>query len=312
MSDSYYITEQDGENLSFNYSYKQTFFHDVKGNRGLPEYAVIAQFMAESEENRVAILETLLFVQKFAFASTPQIEAMLKRKGIAVDTKELLNKCVQEYLLNYFIISKFDLGEIPEDAFKVYCLDTRATFILSHFSTADVVSWFSTDNFRCIELVTKYMATGSFYTELLDANKNSMKEFTPLFNVNIGRRMMRFSAMFSLVNGYTPLNYVFEVVRSYDLPGPWQKKVSEQVSIFDQEKCWHRYFDIKPCYVFLVENDEQGLEVSEIFYRLTGNKDFLILTDDMLKEGLMLTPLLAYDPESKDFVLGDKICYSKA
>lgn len=311
MSEKYYITEDDGENLSFNYSYKTIFYHDIKGNRGLPEYAVIEKFVTEPENMKAAILETLLFIQKFQFASISQIRTMLERKEIAIDAQELLDKCVQEFMLNYFIIARYDLGEIPEDAFKVYCLDTRAVFILSHFSTVDMVSWLTSDNIRCVELVTKYMATGKFFTELYAANKDALRDFTPVFNANIGRRMMRFSASFKLVNGYTPLNYIFEVVRSYDLPGPWQKKVSEQMSVFDQEKCWHRYFDIKPYYVFMTENEEQALETAEIFYRLTENRNFLLLLDSMVTENLKTTALLAYDPDTRELVSGDKICFSK-
>lgn len=298
-----YVTNKEGETLSFNYSYKQTFYHDVKGNRGLPEYAVITAYMNEPEHIRQAILEILIFIKKFEFVSVKQLRTMLEGKGIAnVDLDLVLEKCVEAYLLNYFIISQYDMGETPDDAFRVYCLDTRALFILSHFSTVDTISWFSTDNLRCIELVTKYLATAEFYQQLQKYPKYELSNFAPLFNANIGKRMIRYSAAFTVMHGYTPLNYIFEVVRSYDLPGPWQKKVSEQVAVFDTERCWRKYYDTKPYYLFLAEDVEQGREVAEIFHRITGNDAFQIITDDVFSKGLQDSPIYTYDLDSRKLV----------
>ena len=61
----------------------------------------------------------------------------------------------------------------------------------------------------------------------------------------------------------------------------------------------------------MTENEEQALETAEIFYRLTENRNFLLLLDSMVTENLKTTALLAYDPDTRELVSGDKICFSK-
>lgn len=298
MSDTY-INQKDGKVLSFNYDFVQTFYHDIRSGRGMPEYAVVAEYMEEPPENRAAILEVLLFLKRFAFATVDHIETMMRLKGCNVDLPALLNKCVEKYYLNFFTISKYDIGEVPDDAFRVYCLDSRAIYILTHFSSVDSISWFTTDNIRSIELVTKYLATGEFYQNLSEKRPESVKDFYPLYDATIGKRMIRFSGTFTCMNGYTPLDYIFEVVRSYDLPGPWQKKVSEQIAPFD-ERFWQKYYDTKPMYLFLTENLEQGREAAEIFFRITSNSNFLVTTDAAIRDGSL--GVWEFNPDTKTLV----------
>lgn len=298
-----YVTQEEGRKLSFNYSYKQTFLHDPRRNHGMPEYVVVSDFMKCNDTVRQAGLEILLYLRKFCFASRDMLLTMLQLKGLDTGLLDgLLEDYTDRYLLNYFTISQYDMGEVPDDAFRVYCLDSSAIFVLTHFSTTDSVSWLSSDNVRSIELVTKYLATGMFYQQLASGHANTLKEYSPLFDASIGKRMMRFSAKITVMNGFTPIHYLLDTVRDYDLPGPWTKRCSEQLSVFIQNNHWQRYYDTEPNYLLLCENVEQGREAAEIFCRLTQNKDFRIVTDEVLSAGLKGGALYRYDETTKQLV----------
>lgn len=278
-----YVTEQEGKSLSFNYSYKQCFFRDPKRNHGMPEYVVVSDFMKEDDDHRRVGLEVLLYLRQFCFATHDMLAEMLAVKRLPVNLlDDLLESYVEKYLINFFALVEFDAGELPEDAFRIYCLDSGGIHVLTHFSTYDAVSWLSSDNIRGVELVNKYLVTGLFANTLMKNKGKSLTSFIPVFDASIGRRTIRLSATFTMMNGYTPWNYLFEVVRDYDLPGGWIKKCGEQISVFSHDKHWIRYFDTEPIYMLLCENEDVAQRAAEILGRHLEDQEVLIATDGYL------------------------------
>lgn len=275
-----YITEEEGRNLSFNYSFKQTFYRDPKRSRGMPEYIIVSEFMKGDDTHRQVGLEILTYLRQFCFATRDMLGTMLASKGLDVSIlDEILDLYLEKYLINFFTISAYNMGEVPEDAMKIYCLDSGAIYILTHFSTTDSISWLSSDNIRSVELVTKYLATGLFASTLVQNKGKAVSAFIPVFDASIGKRMIRFSAAFTVMNGYTPLNYVLETVRGFDLPGPWMKKCGEQISVFSNGKHWQKYFDQEPGYVLLCENEVVAKDAAVILGRGMGDQEIRLITD---------------------------------
>lgn len=284
MSEQLYVTKEEGKNLSFNYSYKQTFFREPKRSHGMPEYVIVLEFMNSDDKIKSIGLAVLNYIKKFYFATEDMLSDMLSANGLDASVLgELLETYVDKCLLNYFTISQYSMDEVPEDALKIYCLDTGGIYILEHFAKTDRVSWLSSDNIRSIELVTKYLVTGKFANALIKNKGKSVSIFDPIFDAYIGKRIMRFSANFTVMNGYTPLEYVLEVVRDFDIPGPWTKKCGEQISVFSLNHFWQRYFQMEPGYVLLCENENVALEAAKIITRgLAANQEIRLVTDKYL------------------------------
>lgn len=275
-----YITEEEGKTLSFNYSYRQSFYRDPKRNHGMPEYIIVSEFMKSSDIERQVGLEILIYLRQFCFATRDMLETMLVSKGLDISMlDEILTSYVEKYLLNFFTIAQTDMQEVPDDAMKIYCLDSGAIYILTHFSSTDSVSWMTSDNIRSVELVNKYLATGLFASTLVKNKGKSVSSFIPVFDASIGKRMIRFSGVFTIMHGFTPETYILETVRSFDLPGPWMKKCGEQISVFSSGRHWQKYFESEPVYVLLCENEEVALEAAKILARGLTNQEIRLITD---------------------------------
>lgn len=294
-----YVTEEDGKTLLFDETYHQTFFHDVKRNHGMPEYVVVSDFINSDPNVREIGLEIMLYLKQFGFATKDMLITMLNAKNLDVSVLDsLLDSYVEKYILNYFILAKVAMNPIPEDAMKIYCIDTGAIYILTHFSSSDTVSWLSSDNLRSATLVSKYLLTGQF-ASILSQNKGSaLASFSPLFDVSISRRMIRFSAQFTIMNGFTPLNYLMETVRAFDLPAPWMKKCGEQIAPFSRERYWQKCFDLEPTYVLLCEDQETATTAGIILNRYFDQQQkILLVTNDFLQGNP--DSIFCIDPETK-------------
>lgn len=298
-----YVTAEEGKLLSANYDFKQSFHHKIKNN--VAEYVVVKDFLGVDDYTRTAMVEVLKYLRNFVFASEEQLAKLLTMKGLdPAGLPALLTMYSNNRVLNYFALAAYELSDIPADAFKVYCLDQGGVQILAHFSTydEDVVSWLSTDCVRPVELVMKYLTTGQFYLALADARGGDLAYFKPVHDVNIGRRSMRFSAEFQIMQGYTPQTFILESVRRYDVPVEFSRKVNDKMSVFIGSKFWERYYKMPPTYIFLVESQEDALEVGKIFSMRTGYEQFRIITDEQVKKGfdevIMFKYLPSPDPNS--------------
>jgi len=301
METNLYVTKKDGETLSFPYDWQQTFSHPFEMNRVMNEAQTVKVFVAAAEERQMG-LEILILLLDYTFATRAQLERLLKAKGVAgVEAlDDLLAKYLDRRLINSFTLSAYPMDHVPEDAFVIYCLDHAARHVLSHFYRDDVsVTWKSTNALRSAELVSKYLATNEFYLALLTAKNKTLSFFQPTVNFTIRNRDIRMSAMFQVMSGETPRDFVLEVVRASDLPVNWRKKVNEQVAPFMMDKFWNRYFRIEPVFLFLAENEQQAEELAEIYHLRTENLKFRVTTDKELLKGIDKATFYKYEPAAE-------------
>lgn len=296
-----YIKNTEGKSLSYNYDYKQVFAREPKRSHGLPEYVIVTEFWKSDEASRRVGIEILLYLRTFGFATRDMLAAMLEVKGLDTSVLDgVLFDYANKYLVNYFILAQYDMGEIPEDAEKFYCLDSSGIHVLTHFSSLDSVSWLSTDCLRSVELITKYVATGYFNTALAKLKGKNLIDFDALYNAYIGRRNIRFSGRFSLMNGYTSIPYVLEVVRDFDLPGIWEKKCIDQIGPYAREKYWARDFGDEPTYVLVCETEDVALRAAETLQRQIGDASIRIVLDAFLAGDT--TAVYDYDKDQRALV----------
>lgn len=296
-----YVTLEQGKSLNFGYDYKQVFHHNSSLYKTSAEYVIVKDYCyTKNEEEKKIGLEILMFLRDFCFASQEQLETILKQKKLNTSyLPNILEKYTNSRIINFFILNRFDTGEIPNNAFYIYCLDHGGKFILSHFSPSDYISWMSSDNIRSTELIIKYLMTNFFYLNLHETKKENLKYFKPLFYVNIGKREICFSAAFQLMQKFTARDFIIETVRNYDLPTLFQKKVDQQFAPFILNNHWKKYYFILPVFIFLSENKEQALEISDIFYKRTKFEQFRVLLDEDLKNGFNNAVFYKYIPESE-------------
>lgn len=294
-----FLTKSAGEKLIFPYDFKQTFHHEPKLLSTPKEYVLIRDFYHFDEDRQAIEREILEFLRDFGFATETQLRLLVGSKGLNPDRiDDILESCVKDRVVNYFALTQFVMEEVPEDAFRIYCLDHGARYILTHFSQTDFITWLSSDNIRSSELVAKYLMTGMFYLQVLMARGDSLRFFNPLADFSIGKRDIRFSGAFQIIQGFTPRDFIFEVIRHEDLPTIWQQKVNEKVAPFVLQSYWEMYYRNMPVFLFLTQNDEDAFQAAEIFHMRTKLDNFRMLTDPNLMRGLGNAPFYAYVPES--------------
>lgn len=296
-----YVTKEEGKTLSFPYDWRQTWHHPFEMSRVVNEAQTIKSFVADGDERQMG-LEILKLLLDYTFATHDQLGRLLKIKGL--DDGERLDALLKKYLdrrfINKFTMSAYEMDHIPEDAFEVYCLDHASRHILSHLYRDDVaVTWKSTNAIRGPELVAKYLATNEFYLSLMAVKTESLASFEPTINFTIRSRDIRVSAMFRIMNGATPCDFVLEVIRNSDVPTYWRKKTDEQLAPFIQDKFWNRYFQIEPIFIFLAEDMKQAEEIAEIYYLRTKSSNFRVTTDSELLSGIDKAKFYKYEPDGK-------------
>lgn len=299
-----YITREDFGTLSFPYGWQQTFDHPFEMSFAANEAQVVKDFVADTQ-NRQAGLEILILLYDFTFATRAQLERLLAVKGLHIDADTLdalLSKYLRGHLINRFTLSVYPMDHIPDDAFDIYCLDHGARHILSHFYHDDIaVTFKSTNALRSAELVSKYLATNEFYLSLLTGKTEELSSFAPACNFSIRRRDIRLSATFRIMNGFTPCDFLLEVIRKSDIPVMWRKKSGEQLAPFLIDGAWKRYFHIEPRVILLAEDMEQAEDAAEIFALRTEGMPFFITTDKELAKGILDAEFYAYAPDEKCF-----------
>ena len=294
-----YLTKTEGERFEFPYDYRQTFHHEFRLSRTPREAVLVKDFCKFDDERQKIEKEALYFLRDFCFATESQLKMLLGAKGLNPDIlPPILESCVTNHVINFFCLSQFVMDKVPDDALKIYCLDHGARHILTHFSKQDELTWISSDNIRSSELVAKYLMTGNFYLQVMAVKGESVKWFKPLADYTIGHRMIRVSGVFQIMQGFTPRNFILEVIRHDDLPIVWQQKVNEKLAPFIRSY-WSQYYKTLPVFLLLTQNDEDALSAAEIFHmRIGDSAGFRVLTDKHLMEGLDKAPFYAYVPES--------------
>lgn len=303
-----YVTEKQGAALNVNYDYKQSWLRDFSFNKTRNESLMVKYFKEHDAAQQEVGLNMLIFLSQFWFATRDQIKKALEIKGLDASlADEVIDDYVANRVMNCFTFAAHELDVMPPDAMRIYCMDHGARHILSHYYREDFVYWQSTDNLRGTEQIVKCLSTSSFYLSLARVKMENLRTFEPIFDVSIGRRNARFSAMFEILNkrgGDEPSvwqkdptrKFILESVRSYDLPAYWQKKCREQIHPYLMQKFWQQNFPEEPMFILLAETDEAALEAADIFHRITESANFRITTDKNILRGMEKAPFYKYIP----------------
>lgn len=303
-----YVTEKQGASLHVNYDYKQSWLREFSFNRTRNESLMVKYFKERDPTQQEVGLNMLIFLSQFWFATRDQIKRALEIKGLdTAVADDVIDDYVANRVMNCFTLAAHELDEMPADAMRIYCMDHGARHILSHYYREDFVYWQSTDNLRGTEQIVKCLSTSSFYLALAKVKMENLRTFEPIFDVSIGRRNARFSAVFEILNKRSiedqstgqkdpTRKFILESVRSYDLPAYWQKKCREQVYPYLMQKFWQQNFSEEPMFILLAETDEAALEAADIFFRITGSKNFRVTTDKNILRGMEKAPFYRYLP----------------
>ena len=291
-----YATVADEAKLDISYDYRQVFHHAFAPNKTMAEYGIIRQFAAQDQAKRQIGIAVVDFLRSFGFATVGQLQQMLALRGIdPTDLDKVLREYLELRVVNFCIAAAMEMDKIPDDALRIYCLDYGATYILTHFASANMVGWLSTDSIRPVRLVVMYLATVRFYLAMAESKADDLHYFRPLPDINIGRRMVRFSADFQVRNGFTERTFILEVLRNSEFPVDWLRKV-DQIEQFLNPKICLRYYPEAPVFILLAENNDIALEASEILARRLPEAQFRVTTDREMEKGMARAKFYKFIP----------------
>jgi len=307
MPEKTYITVEEGKQMQLGFGKYQCFEHESSQPKTMPEYTLVKAYGKLSEYDKVVTLELLKFLHQFTFATRDQLMRMLEVKGIdAAGLDENMSRMLEDRQVNSFYLDQIQtVGEAPEDAFVMYCIDFGALALLNHFTNNDCNTWFTSDSVRSSDLIQKYMSTTEFYLALAEAQGPNLKYFKPIYDIAYDHRSIRFSAKFQIEQGSIPHDFLVESIRRFDVPGPWEEKLDKKLTPFaTNPKHWHRYFDQEPVYLLLVEDEDDALAVAKAFYNRMEPQEnstkkmpvFRLITDAQVQKGLAKGGFLKYDP----------------
>ncbi len=315
-----YITAAASQPLKIDFKAYQVFHHHFATNVSHGESFTIRWFVDQSTERREWFNEVLIFLSKFQFATKAQLADFLAVHEIDQShLDEYLEEMLARRLMNCFFLcgspEKPDEGKnFPEDALIVYCMDLGAQHLLTHFYREDLVYWRTYDPVRSPEQVLKYLSTCQFYLALLRTKKDKLISFTSVYDAHIGRRQSRFSAIFEVedVSG-EHRKFILESVRDQDLPGYWDKKISEQMYPIVERGYWKQSFKTVPYFVLLTESFESATVAADILFRRMPQLKFCVTTDEEVQKGLSSATFFRYlanNPE--DIAEGGALVPAKA
>jgi hypothetical protein len=289
---------------NFDSKYNQAWHHSFNMQGVRPAYVYIKNFMdRRNAENIDLAIDMLRFILNFTFVTKKQIEDYLETKGYYIKkVEDLIDYYIKARILNKFALSTSPLQTIPEDALVCYCLDFGGKHILSHYGKDDLIEWTSVNAARSVELVVKYLTTTNFYLSLLKSKGEDLTYFDGFKNFELKKGNMQTSAVFQIKNNHNKRDFIFDVVKGYDIPVNAQNKSHKYYEFYSSEMV-KKYFKVDPVILFLAENDEVAFEFAEIFYRFTENKHFRLMTDKRIANGFNERSFLKYDPEKEKMIV---------
>lgn len=311
-----YLKADEVMNFSFPTTWKQSFAHESIQYKTANEAMVLKMFFNGefSKEEQDIGYEIIVVLREFRFATKNQLYRILVRKGYEVSEELLdsfLKKAVRGRYLNAFTLVMYEMKEIPEDAFLIYCLDHGSMWILKHFYDDDIDKVMrSSDAWRSPQQVSESLVITEFFANLLADDMPAVKYFHPGAEFILHGKHLKFSADCCFAKGLGSKNILLETVRSDDLPVRWREKAETKIVPFLYETIsesvpdwfWARYFDEQPSLVLVAETQEQAIEASELFCRLSGNVDFRVITDEEILKGFENGVFFRYDAASKELL----------
>lgn len=292
--------------------YKQTFQN--KFTTSISKNQIIKMKDEGVLTDRDLEIAKLLF--NFRFATLEQIYDYLKYKGILTQKvtddksevretsitsiKSRLDKLVQNRVLNKFMLSTVELDKMESDALVIYCLDLGGKFLLTNYSNEDTSDWFVAINRKSSNLISKDILSVQFYLRLMQTCGDRVKyfEMNPLRKCDKTNIIPSFE--FCIEYNGVPNYIVCEVVREFDLPIHFSKKI-EKLERLVKTNAWRKYyFDTeKPPVLFIfTESDVLAQDVARIISNTTEIDRYRISTDKRIN-GNLTTAFMKYTNENK-------------
>jgi hypothetical protein len=304
--------KNDNKDFNFDPQFKQSWHHSFNMQGVRPSYVYVKNFMDRRNTQNVDItIELLRFVLNFTFATKEQILNFLEMKGYYTgNVEELLEYFIKSRILNKFALAKEPLQQVPEDAFVCYCLDFGGKHLLSHYGKDDLIEWTSVNAARSVELISKYLSTTNFYLTLLKNKKDDLVYFESFKTFDLKKKNLQVSAVFQIKNNHDKRDFILDVYKGHDIPINVQDKSQRYFELY-KSKLIEKYYKIEPVILFLAENDEVALEVSDIFYRFTENKHFRLMTDKRIEKGFTDKSFLKYKVDDEKLIVVKSSMFTK-
>jgi hypothetical protein len=124
------------------------------------------------------------------------------------------------------------------------------------------------------------------------------------------KKNLQVSAVFQIKNNHDKRDFILDVYKGYDIPINVQDKSQRYFELY-KSKLIEKYYKIEPVILFLAENDEVALEVSDIFYRFTENKHFRLMTDKRIEKGFTDKSFLKYKVDDEKLIVVKSSMFTK-
>lgn len=239
-------------------------------------------------------LDILEYLKSFIFATSSQLkEVFAKSEEMAFELDSLLLKMVQANYISDFILgtemAKIDVGEgpFPEDALKIYCIDIAGNQMLTTVISNSHSTWVWKDVISRADIIIKHLTTTRYHTCLKHYKGDELIDFSPVVKLDISSREIRCSARFIIKASDERKEFLFESVRSSEVPAKWRNKVASHLKPLSSPNNKTGKFDFYrmaafysiPKLVILAEDEADLLEIADIYYKITENADFFLTTD---------------------------------
>ncbi len=284
--------------------YKQNF--NKRYNAFFNEASIMEDYSrGRIDDTDVKICEILL---THTFATARQIKELLGDAKLThdEDIETRLAYLFSKKLINSFSLAEFDTGEKIEGALYFYCLDMGGKILLTNTSRLDTTDWnYMRRNIKAASKIAELLIATEWHIKANRIFGERITEFVvrPHFT---GAKFEVFPTVcFTVDFSGLKKNFVIEVVRKNDLALNFRKKAEKLNTLFSLSY-WKRFFVgaiEKPFLLFVCENDEVAVAVSELLNASTELTDYRLTTDARMQNDLSSPKaILKYSEEKKSLV----------
>ena len=242
------------------------------------------------------------FIFKYRFATAEMMFRYLGEESKIENVQSRLDRLVKSRILNKFMLSRMEGDTLSPDALHIYCLDVGGRTLLTHYSNEDTTNWYTTENMKGSEVISRDLVTANFYIKLMQTCPEKIKYFKLNPQFRIGRKTVIASFEMGLKEGEQMKYFIGEVVRDYDFPALFRDRLTNLESILCTQ-AWKKYYydvDVPPVLFIFAEHDKNALEVSQMISGTTEIKSFRTTTDQRLQKDLAEPGVfLKYDEEKQ-------------
>ena len=106
------------------------------------------------------------FIFKYRFATAEMMFRYLGEESKIENVQSRLDRLVKSRILNKFMLSRMEGDTLSPDALHIYCLDVGGRTLLTHYSNEDTTNWYTTENMKGSEVISRDLVTANFYIKL--------------------------------------------------------------------------------------------------------------------------------------------------